>query len=703
MNFLFPLYMLGALAVAIPIMLHFRRQPPQKAVPFSTLMFLEQTPVPPKTKRKLEDWLLLALRCLALLLLALMFSRPFMRSVTLSSGSGSTNWCVLVDISASMRREGAWSEMQKQLQETLQSVKEEDAVTLITFDREPHIALGFDAWKNTVMGSRKAALEQVVKKLEPGWSGTDLGKALVFASEQLTGINASSPKRMVLISDMQEGAALEALHAGAWPDDVAVTLMKVNASWQNNLTLSLASTAAVAGAESVSTKSSKTSNDPEQLRVRVSNGRDSATEKFTLAWKDGGEKMEATVPVGGSRILLAPSRPLSNSDGVLMLQGDKIDFDNQLHVASSHPREIRVLCVGKNLSRTETASPLFYLTRALQPTASFQPLIVEKDASNLQENDVATSHIIFVFGETNEAAGTLLAVALQAGRSMIYIAQEGDRGSMLNQLCRTTGISLSEAGMKDALLQDMHFDHPLLQSFAEAGVRDFTRVRSWRHRLLQLPAPLIDKAQVIARFDDGGVAWAEIPADKGRILYLASSWAPSDSQLAVSSKYVPLLYSVLGWAVGDSMEQRGWSVGDAIPASFGQWKGMVPVKTPDGKIMTWDVSSPFTDTREPGIYRMGEGKNARSVAINLPANEGRLAPMELERLKELGVKIEPSLSASSGAIASTSQMQMEDYEHELHQKGWKFMLLAAIIILLVETWMAGRLGSRHQEPAIPTT
>ena len=44
MNFLFPAFLFAAAAIAIPILLHFRRQPPQKAVPFSSLMFLEQTP-----------------------------------------------------------------------------------------------------------------------------------------------------------------------------------------------------------------------------------------------------------------------------------------------------------------------------------------------------------------------------------------------------------------------------------------------------------------------------------------------------------------------------------------------------------------------------------------------------------------------------------------------------------------------------------
>src|SRR4029078_9977357 len=76
MNFLFPLYLLGAAAVIIPILLHLRRRPPQELVPFSAMMFLDPAPVPPVKRRKLEDLLLLAPRCLALVGLALMFARP---------------------------------------------------------------------------------------------------------------------------------------------------------------------------------------------------------------------------------------------------------------------------------------------------------------------------------------------------------------------------------------------------------------------------------------------------------------------------------------------------------------------------------------------------------------------------------------------------------------------------------------------------
>ena len=76
MTWLFPLYLFGAAAVVLPVLLHLRKRPPKERVVFSSLMFLEKSPQVLRRRSKLEQWLLLALRCLALMLLALMFARP---------------------------------------------------------------------------------------------------------------------------------------------------------------------------------------------------------------------------------------------------------------------------------------------------------------------------------------------------------------------------------------------------------------------------------------------------------------------------------------------------------------------------------------------------------------------------------------------------------------------------------------------------
>ena len=61
MSWLFPIYLAGAAAIIAPILLHLRRKPPQDRVEFSTLMFLDASTPVPVSKRRLENWLLLAL------------------------------------------------------------------------------------------------------------------------------------------------------------------------------------------------------------------------------------------------------------------------------------------------------------------------------------------------------------------------------------------------------------------------------------------------------------------------------------------------------------------------------------------------------------------------------------------------------------------------------------------------------------------
>jgi len=61
MNFLAPLFLVGALAIAAPIIFHLIRRTPMLQRPFSSLMFL--TPSPPRLSRRsrLDKILLLLL------------------------------------------------------------------------------------------------------------------------------------------------------------------------------------------------------------------------------------------------------------------------------------------------------------------------------------------------------------------------------------------------------------------------------------------------------------------------------------------------------------------------------------------------------------------------------------------------------------------------------------------------------------------
>src|SRR5215216_3803314 len=110
MSFLAPLFLVGAVAIAGPILFHLIRRSVRERVKFSTLMFLKPTP-PRLTKRsRLENLILLLLRCGIICLLAMSFARPyFQRSAAEPpKAAAGKRIVVLLDTSASMRRQGLW-------------------------------------------------------------------------------------------------------------------------------------------------------------------------------------------------------------------------------------------------------------------------------------------------------------------------------------------------------------------------------------------------------------------------------------------------------------------------------------------------------------------------------------------------------------------------------------------------------------------
>ena len=64
MSFLAPLFLLGGLAVAFPVVFHLVRRSSREKMVFSSLMFLKPTPPRMTRRNRLEHIFLLLLRCL---------------------------------------------------------------------------------------------------------------------------------------------------------------------------------------------------------------------------------------------------------------------------------------------------------------------------------------------------------------------------------------------------------------------------------------------------------------------------------------------------------------------------------------------------------------------------------------------------------------------------------------------------------------
>src|SRR4051812_15074837 len=149
MTFLTPLFLLGAAGIILPVIFHLIRRTTREVTPFSSLMFLQPTP-PRITKRsRLENILLLCLRALALILIALGFARPFFHREDNQPGDTGTlrRSVILLDRSASMRRENLWPEAVARAENALRTRQAQDEVALLSFDREVHPVSDFKAWQ----------------------------------------------------------------------------------------------------------------------------------------------------------------------------------------------------------------------------------------------------------------------------------------------------------------------------------------------------------------------------------------------------------------------------------------------------------------------------------------------------------------------------------------------------------------------------
>ena len=706
MSFLFPLYLLGAAAIAIPILLHLRRRPPTDHVTFSSLMFLEKSPERLTRRTRIERWLLLALRCLALILLAFMFGRPFLKSKELGGGGDSRRIVILVDRSASMRREDLWRQAVEKAAAVAGESGRDDVVTAAWFDDRFEVVREFGPEFSGSAAARADSLKKELEKLGPGWRATDLGKALTEAADLAGDAPENSGRRfaetvITVISDFQEGAGLKTLNQYAWPEEVAVRCLGVGPKDSGNLAIDLvASPAPEGGPDDAGEKFRR--------RVRLSNARDSVNEDFSLGWlgQDGKvkDRMTGKLPPGASRVLVAPERPDDASDGVLALGGDAHDFDNRLFVARAQPREVRILFLSKDEKPDDVGSPLFYLARAMHLTATIDPSVRAMDFAKPAgeiEKAMAGSQVVVFHGNPGGDAAAGLSKFAESGGLVIGIVSADTEPAALETILGAAGVGVSEAEVKDyAMLAQLDFEHPVLRPFAMAKVRDFTKVRTWKYRKLTLPESIEDRARVFGRFDSGDPAWVEIRRGKGQVFLFLAGWEPRESQLALSSKFVPLIYAILGQAGYSATEGKAILTGEKLPLAG----DVVTVRLPDGSETERGAG---VVAEAPGFYTglTAEGA-ARVYPVNLVPAESRTDTIDpAVALADFGVRVlRDSQTGADTAVTEADEQQRlrrEAAEKEASQKLWKYLVLAILGILLVETWLAGRRRRMAGGPAVP--
>lgn len=246
-------WMLGWLAAAaIPLALHLLHRRRQQELPWAAIDLLMQAIQQNSRTLRIEGWLLLLLRTLALILFALAIARPFLRGNPAAEAALAQPprlWIIVIDTSYSMQaspgRSSLFQQAQQAAMELVSRSQPGDAFTLVELAEPSRALIGqpsFDADQVTAE----------IKRLRCSDSGGDLGSCLAVIQHALedarSAITRSTEVEIVFFSDMgrdtwrsvQAKGALQELSARfrvsieklavVTPGNVAVTAFEAESS-----------------------------------------------------------------------------------------------------------------------------------------------------------------------------------------------------------------------------------------------------------------------------------------------------------------------------------------------------------------------------------------------------------------------------------------------------------------------------------------
>jgi len=694
-SFLTPLFLLGLAALAVPVLIHLTQRERKSVVEFPSLMFLRKIPYESVQRRRIRDWLLLALRLAAIALIVTAFARPFLRGSDLAAApGGARDIVVLLDRSYSMGYGDSWSRAQRAAAAAIESATPADRISVVLFADVAEVAL-----RSTPDRTRAVA---EINAASPGPGSTKYGPALKLAGSLLAE-SLLPRKEVILVSDFQRG--------GWQPDD---TLRLPGGT--------TVTTALVSGAEGASLALTPVAllrtRDGQHERVTVTAGvlnrtATAATNVPILLETDGRVVQDLAISVAPNSSASISFAPLTlttpNTRAVVRLGAaggapvDALPRDNVFNFVLTPTAPVPVMAVSQG-----TSEMTLYLARALaigeapRFDASMQsPEALAGDAMNRARviflNDVPIS----------DAVATKLVTFVEGGGGlMMSLGQRASwPQSRASWLPVTIGPPVDRTRGAAARLSGMDYGHAIFEPFRAPRSGDFSTARFYSYRTLTAAKD----ASVLARFDTGEPALVERAAGRGRVIVFASTTDLNWNDLALKPMFLPFVHQ-LGRHLSGFKEQPAWlTIGqvldvDAAEIAAGATSGSAAraaagraILAPSGQRR--DLAAPVAATAggtapaaaleltEQGFYEIrGSGRDPGPTIV--AASNVNLAESNMDRMdpKELVAAV-----TGNGPSGSTSgQDVIPDEAQELAQRVWWYLLFAGILLLIAETALAHR-------------
>jgi hypothetical protein len=634
---------LGAAALALPWVIHWLTRPRPRRLPLSTVRFVQEAIRQRRARHRLRDLIVLALRSLAILLLAWTLARPLAenRPLVTPDESATSARVVIVDVSQSMAAGGNGVQLFERARSVAAGYLGDSASTQANL-----ILAGASAQPSfDTLSTNFTALRDELARASVRPERLNVQAALNRASELLAASGSERVRELVVVSDFQRSSWATA-DFSVLPEQTRIQLDSVApAETLPNLAILRV------GSEG----------RPEQgreLRVEVEVGNFSPTARpiqVELSVGDSVFHLEGHGAAGGKTILA--------TDVPLHSPGWQRGTARLLDVSDALPADdVRsfVVEVGKAPSyalitrqrASQRASSSYYLERALAPAprnTRTEPRVRRIDPERLDREMLGSADVIVLDhpGKLTGEVSRLLVSFLRRGRGILYVASEVDDAANLQILAEAAGSDWQlpvdfvppAAGerRRGLFLAEVRRDQAPFAVFGDGyaglvGPLRFTGALSSRRR----ESGSAD--DVLAAYSDRSAGLVVTSCGAGSMAVLNADLVASN--LPASPAFVPLIGELTGRLLGQQRMTEILPCGEAralyLPGAAGPAAGL-SISGPPGAALEgsalveessgvlWHVPALQT----PGIYEVKRnGKAVFAVAAAAPAEESDLKALD---------------------------------------------------------------------------
>lgn len=698
LQFLVPAFLLGLAALVIPILVHLTRRQKAKVMEFPSLMFLEQVPFRAESRRKIHHWLLLLLRALAVALLVAAFARPFFDDEELAgvAASGPREVVVLLDRSYSMGLGDRWGQALDAARGVVRDLGPLDRASLVCFARNASVAVRSSSDQARLL----AALDTLTVSDESTAYGPGLKLAQTILEEtELPG------RELVMVGDFQRGG---------WTGDEGVNLPWGTVVTPVVLTSEVPADRAVAGVSLARQRMG--GRDRVTATARLTRLGGTSEENADVILELEGRELQRRAVVlpanGATTVSFEPFNvaQASTRGAVRFAGADDLAPDDVNYFVLSPGRAISVLVL--NDGGRGAASSLF-MTEALAVSEENAFDVSVRATGGLGEADLEGVSVVVVNDRSVPGGNTARALRsyVEAGGGLLVVM--GERIGWPQELADLLPGAFTEprdrTDGRGGRLGHLDYDHPIFEIFRGPRSGDFTGARFFRSRELQVPDSTASR--VLARYDDGSVALAEKRVGEGRVLIWTSTLDAFWNDLAQQPVFLPFIHQLVRYASGRTETVSSFSAGQILDVSdatamatagLGEVTEALAgaeeqvVVTPSGESLALPTGDGphFLQLVQQGIYEIRPPSTMEvrpvAVAVNVDLGEADLAPLDPEEVVASISGAPPSQPAVERRDTREARLVLEDQERR--QSLWRFLLVAAFVLLAVETLVSNRIS-----------